>query len=354
MLDNCVRETYYSEQSTFDPASDIKITSDSNINSYDQYLKETESAAVQNTASTEEQNAVIMSVFKEITNRVAKCNADSIQNKNVNESLTAELERYKERVRMFEERQKINLNDREKYIESQMNDMILNKNAKFAAFQKETDSLKFSISKHVKDNESLMTTIDVLKTQSKEKEDKYIEKEIDFKNQIKELENIVFKVGQSVQTMHMLTKPEVFYDDIHKQALGYQNSFLYQESSADKANVEFDNGLHNELNEVKTVFNQMEVAVEQCSVDKKCFEIQKKELLLENDRLLELIIYQDLVHTIVNSLEVIDECESMRKSWCEGHNRNLMLEAELSKMTELSKTCSRLQNHCISLELKLH
>ncbi|GJR55815.1 reverse transcriptase domain-containing protein [Tanacetum coccineum] len=113
---------------------------------------------------------------------------------------------------------------------------------------------------------------------------------------------------------------------------------------------DFDHGLHNE---VKTVFNQMEAVVEQCSVDKKCFEIQKKELYLENDRLLQLIISQDLVHTAINSLEVIDEWESMRKSWCEEYNRNLTLEAELLKMNELSKTCSRLQNNCISLELKL-
>ncbi|GJU68493.1 hypothetical protein Tco_1254752 [Tanacetum coccineum] len=110
---------------------------------------------------------------------------------------------------------------------------------------------------------------------------------------------------------------------------------------------DFDNGLHNELNEVKTVFNQIEAVVEQCSVDKKCFDIQKKELFLENDRLMELIISQDIVHTTVNSLEVIDDYESMRKSYCEEYNKNLTLEAELSKMNELSKTCSRLQNHCI-------
>ncbi|GJX14645.1 hypothetical protein Tco_0206403 [Tanacetum coccineum] len=116
---------------------------------------------------------------------------------------------------------------------------------------------------------------------------------------------------------------------------------------------DFDNGLHNELNEVKTGFNQMEAVVEQCFVDKKCLEIKKKELFLENDRLLELIISQDLVYTAVNYLEVIDECESMRKSWCEEYNRNLTLKAELSKMNELSKTCSRLQNHCISLVLIL-
>ncbi|GKA69904.1 hypothetical protein Tco_0775968 [Tanacetum coccineum] len=44
-------------------------------------------------------------------------------------------------------------------------------------------------------------------------------------SKIKELDNIVYKVGQSAQTVHMLTKPQVFYDDTHKQALGYQNPF---------------------------------------------------------------------------------------------------------------------------------
>nr|GEU75825.1 reverse transcriptase domain-containing protein [Tanacetum cinerariifolium] len=299
---------------------------------------------------------------------------------NVNESLAAELERYKEQVRIFEERQKVDLNDHEKFIESQINDMIHNKNAKFSTFQKEIDTMKFSLSKLIKENESLMTTIAVLKKQTKEKEDKYIVETIDLEKQKKELENIVFKVGQFAQTMHMLTKIQVFYDDTHKQARGYQNPFYLKKAQRIKptlydgtmisrkhdvifvvdseetlilAEENFDNGLHNEINEVKTVFNQMEDVVEQYSVDKKCFEMQKKELLLENDRLLELIISQDLMYTAVNSLKVIDECESLRKDYCEEYNRNLTLEAELSKMNELSKKYSRLQNHCISLELKL-
>ncbi|GKF41852.1 hypothetical protein Tco_0125194, partial [Tanacetum coccineum] len=37
--------------------------------------------------------------------------------------------------------------------------------------------------------------------------------------------------------------------------------------------------------EVQTVFDQMEAAVQQCSVDKQCFEIVKKELFLENDQI---------------------------------------------------------------------
>ncbi|GJZ26727.1 hypothetical protein Tco_0570980, partial [Tanacetum coccineum] len=50
-----------------------------------------------------------------------------------------------------------------------------------------------------------------------------MDKEIDLEKKIKELDNIVYKVGQSAQTVHMLTKPQVFDDDTHKQALGYQN-----------------------------------------------------------------------------------------------------------------------------------
>ncbi|GKA06565.1 hypothetical protein Tco_0685789 [Tanacetum coccineum] len=62
---------------------------------------------------------------------------------------------------------------------------------------------------------------------------------------------------------------------------------------------DLENGLHNELNEVKTMFNQMEAAVELCSVDKKYFDIQKKEVFLDNDRLLDHIICQDVMNIVI-------------------------------------------------------
>ncbi|GJU51798.1 hypothetical protein Tco_1221353 [Tanacetum coccineum] len=57
-----------------------------------------------------------------------------------------------------------------------------------------------------------------------------MEKEIDLEKKIKELDNIVYKVGQSAQTVHMLTKPQSFYDNVHKQALGYQNPFYLKKA----------------------------------------------------------------------------------------------------------------------------
>ncbi|GJS29681.1 hypothetical protein Tco_0490301 [Tanacetum coccineum] len=64
---------------------------------------------------------------------------------------------------------------------------------------------------------------------------------------------------------------------------------------------------------------------------------------MENDRLMELLVSQDLVHTADNSLAVINDYQSMERSYIEEYEKNLKLAAELSQMNELSKTCSRLE-----------
>nr|GFA05251.1 hypothetical protein [Tanacetum cinerariifolium] len=136
-----------------------------------------------------------------------------------NESLTAELERYKERVKTFEQHLNIHLSSREKMIDSQMDDMIKEK----LALKEQVDSLGKNLSNQIKEKECLLQTFTVYKSKSKVKEDKYMENEIDFEKKIKEIDNFTFKVGQSALTVDMLTKPQAFYDNIHKQALGYQN-----------------------------------------------------------------------------------------------------------------------------------
>ncbi|GKB19636.1 retrovirus-related pol polyprotein from transposon TNT 1-94 [Tanacetum coccineum] len=132
-----------------------------------------------------------------------------------NESISAEQERYIERFKT------LLISSREKMIDSQMDDMIKDK----LALKEQVDSLEQNLSKQIKEKECLLQTFTVFKNESKEKEDKYMENEIDLEKKIKKLDNILFKVGQSAQTVHMLTKPQAFYENIHKQALGYQNPF---------------------------------------------------------------------------------------------------------------------------------
>nr|GFA52654.1 hypothetical protein [Tanacetum cinerariifolium] len=57
------------------------------------------------------------------------------------------------------------------------------------------------------EKELLTKTFNVFKKESKEKEAKNIDKENALEKKVKELDNIVCKMGQSMQTVHMLTKP---------------------------------------------------------------------------------------------------------------------------------------------------
>ncbi|GJX62840.1 hypothetical protein Tco_0295740 [Tanacetum coccineum] len=62
-----VQEMQYSEQPVFNNETNIDITSDSNMISYEQYLKETKNAVVQDTSSSAQQDAMIMSMIKEMS-----------------------------------------------------------------------------------------------------------------------------------------------------------------------------------------------------------------------------------------------------------------------------------------------
>nr|GEW75962.1 copia protein [Tanacetum cinerariifolium] len=63
----------------------------------------------------------------------------------------------------------------------------------------------------------------------------------------------------------------------------------------------FDQFLINELTEVQNVFNQMEQAVEQHCVEKNKFQDKMKDVLKENERLLEQSISIDIVNIVVNA-----------------------------------------------------
>ncbi|GJS73031.1 hypothetical protein Tco_0705872 [Tanacetum coccineum] len=146
---------------------------------------------------------------------------------------------------------------------------------------------------------------------------------------------------------------------------------------------DFNNSLHSELNEVKIVFNQREAAVKQCSVDKKYFDIQKKEIFLDNDQLLEhiicqdvmnvvmhadfvpvnalpanhkclvndnleserliqendhlfeLLLSQDIVHICVNSLAILTNYAKMEQDYINEYSENLVLKAKLAKKEQM-------------------
>ncbi|GJX74587.1 hypothetical protein Tco_0313182 [Tanacetum coccineum] len=108
---------------------DNEIHSDSNIISYSQYLQETQLVNVQDTNLQAQQDSMILSVIEQMSKQMINHvnNWEKANKEQNSESVTAELERYKERVKTFEQRLNIDLSSREKMIDSQMDDMIKEK-----------------------------------------------------------------------------------------------------------------------------------------------------------------------------------------------------------------------------------
>nr|GEV33365.1 retrovirus-related Pol polyprotein from transposon TNT 1-94 [Tanacetum cinerariifolium] len=129
-----------------------------------------------------------------MTDRIAHSDKENQTNKMVNELLTAELKRYEERIIIFEQSLNVDLNQIEKLIDSQMDDLNHDRNAKLAAFQQKIDTFKETLSNNFKEKESLLQTLSVFKIDSKEKESNYIDKEIVLEKQNKKLENIICKM----------------------------------------------------------------------------------------------------------------------------------------------------------------
>ncbi|GJT56130.1 RNA-directed DNA polymerase, eukaryota [Tanacetum coccineum] len=101
----------------------------------------------------------------------------------------------------------------------------------------------------------------------------------------------------------------------------------------------------------------MEAAVDQCSVDKNDFEIQIKQLQIDNDKLLNQIMSQDIMHIAMNYVDILDVSKTCVNECC----KCLELETELLKKKDfiekevydkLVKSYSTLEKHCISLELE--
>ncbi|GKE82801.1 hypothetical protein Tco_1552801 [Tanacetum coccineum] len=89
-----------------------------------------------------------------------------------------------------------------------MDDIIRDKIAQFADFEKETNYLKQTLSEKSKEKELLTKTFNIFKNESKEKEARNIDKEIALEKKVKELDNIVYKMALGFQNPIYLKKAQ--------------------------------------------------------------------------------------------------------------------------------------------------
>ncbi|GKB11463.1 hypothetical protein Tco_0845386 [Tanacetum coccineum] len=343
-------------------------------------LKELSKEAVQDTNLYAQQDSMILSVIEQMSEQMINHvnNWEKANQEKNNESLTVELERYKERVKTFEHCLKIDLSTREKMTDSQMDDMIKEK----LALKQQIDSLKQNLFNQIKEKESLLQTFTIFKNESKKRKAQRIkptlydgsfissqhvashviddeetlileeisrskmlakqkdpmsnEKKVNTNpinyvelNQLSKdfvkikalkelskvslvntsLKNLKYHLGQFDTVVKKRITPDVITEGEwgfeHTKTVFLNEIIPFLKTLKDIFNI-FDKDLLNEVTEVQTVFKQMEAVVQQYFVDKQCFKIHKKEPFLENNRLLQKIMSQDVMICVMNSTAVFD------------------------------------------------
>ncbi|GJW54075.1 hypothetical protein Tco_0098160 [Tanacetum coccineum] len=320
----------------------------------------------------------------------------NLEYKSANKALTTELDRYKEEVKDLKEMQNVE-------------NSFSGSNEQYA----EIIRLKQTLSEQVQEKDSLIKTISDLKNDFKMEENRNIDREIALEKKIKQLDNIIFKRGQSTQTVHMMTKSKICYDHSTKQAIGFEKPFYLKKVWESKPKLYDGNVILNmdaivipDSNETLMLYeksptsvppldtspssttNKVEVpkelpkvsmvntslkelkrhlagfdlvvkerttdtVVEQHRLESKTFEVKMNQVLSENERLLAQAIDHDIVKTVVN-LSVNDGYETVNE--CQ---KCLELKTELLNKKDfvdketydkLCKSFTTLEKHCITLE----
>ncbi|GJS96925.1 retrovirus-related pol polyprotein from transposon TNT 1-94 [Tanacetum coccineum] len=368
---------------------ETEITSNSNIIPYSQYVIDSQQAVVQNSNSSAQQDALILSVIKQLKTQVVNCTKINLDNKSVNDTLTAELERYKEQVKVLKEGQNVDLKSHDNVSES-------------SAQSVEIDHLKQTLSEHLKEKESLMQTVTLLKNDFKKEESRNIDKEIVLEKRIKLLDNIVFKRDQYAQTKAQQLEPKLYDGNVIKNTsaivipdseetlmlagesrskmLLKQKDPMMLEKKVNTTLVDYtisvppsDHSPYStttkvevpkELPKVSMVNTSMkrlkhhlagfEKAVEQHRLDYKTFEVKMNQVLNENERLLEQVISKDIVNIFMNtsmdnaSVNVY-EFKNCLELETELLNKQDFVEKEI--YNKLFRSFTTLEKYCISLEV---
>nr|GEW30023.1 integrase, catalytic region, zinc finger, CCHC-type, peptidase aspartic, catalytic [Tanacetum cinerariifolium] len=171
---------------------------------------------------------------------VEKVNTVNRKLKETNADLTTELARFKNQEKCFEiSQEKYDKLERcyqqsiyqEQCLSKKINALHLSTGIQIITLNEQILDLNKQLSKEKSIVSFLHEEKKKLKCDFKTREDKLLDKQIQVEKKIKELNNILAKMGQSIQTIHMLSpKPDSFYHMEPKMALGYQNPFYLKKA----------------------------------------------------------------------------------------------------------------------------
>nr|GEW17807.1 hypothetical protein [Tanacetum cinerariifolium] len=352
LIHHAVQANSTFEQSNILNHSETKITSDSNIISYSQYMNESPYTTVQNLSSHALQDDLILSVIEQLKTQVVNCTKINQDNKNVNEILTAELERYKN--------QQLELKLYDGSVIKKTYAIVIHDSEETLMLEDESRSKMLQKQKDPMMSEKKVNTKQVdyaaLNQLSKDFETRFVPQtklsaeQAFWSQNFRNFEDSNLSLSTTiVEALKELPKVSMGFE--HTKACFRDEIILFVKALKELFNS-FDQFLIDELTEVQNVFNQIEQAVEQHCVEKNKFQDKMKNVLKDNERLLEQAISAVIVNIVMHdnmnyACMTVNECE-----------RCVTIETELQKdfikkecYDTLFKRYNTLEKHCISLEV---
>ncbi|GKB91568.1 retrovirus-related pol polyprotein from transposon TNT 1-94 [Tanacetum coccineum] len=192
---------------------------DSNVISEVSSVEQSGGTVDQHPATVEETRAYFESLYNNLAIEVEKVNSVNRKMKETNADLTTELARYKNQEKCFEiSQEKYDKLERcyqksvyqEQCLTKKINALHLSFGKQITTLNEEISNLNKQLSKEKSTVSSLLEEKKKLKSDFKIREDELLDKQIQLENKIKELDNILVKMGQSIQTMHMQKQQSLY------------------------------------------------------------------------------------------------------------------------------------------------
>ncbi|GKC47501.1 retrovirus-related pol polyprotein from transposon TNT 1-94 [Tanacetum coccineum] len=308
---------------------------DSNVISDISSVEQEGGTVDQHPATVEETRAYFESLYNNLALEVEKVNSVNRKMKETNADLTTELARYKNQEKCFEiSQEKYDKLERcyqksvyqEQCLTKKINALHLSSGKQITTLNEEISNLSKQLSTEKSTVSSLLEEKKKLKSDFKIREDELLDKQIQLENKIKELDNILVKTGQSIQTMHMLSpKPDSFYHTEQKMALGYQNLFYLKQAQQKQLSLYNGKVLLEKHNPPAVYDSEKTLELAQEKVDESL--VKHKYLELEIERLLRAVVSQDIM-SIVQSNSVVDTSNLQTEQRTKEHFENYIIKKE--------------------------
>ncbi|GJV47319.1 retrovirus-related pol polyprotein from transposon TNT 1-94 [Tanacetum coccineum] len=304
------------------------------------------------------------------------------ETKTANDSLTAKLERYKEKVKHLEELKRFHTSEREIILEKDLRQVIFEQNTISKDLGQQIVTLIHQLSINIDSNKSLKEERAELKKQFDAQQNQLSKQITDLNAKYNTVNHLLYKQGQTVQTIRIASTSTVYtinvpktfnrvippkstvtptlqkihdllyeFNKIVKKRITPENhkegerTFQHTKTCFEPQIIPFynkvhehvngvPNGIYEEVRDIKSTFYELEDKFN-CSENRnKLLEIKRKNVLIENEQMIAQCLKYELLLDVIH-YDKNDTSVSELSSKCENLNsRNLKLEAELSEIGE--------------------